>query len=147
MATAAEAGISLASLVLVTPQLTDTFWEHLEPLLLHAKEQWHDYLDLDDIRAGLERGIYQAWLAGDEDGYYLGLLTEIQEFPSIRLLRVLWLGGSHFIRARHLLAHVEDWGRRRGCDRCEIVGRRKWEHVLEPHGYEFKGAILHKELK
>lgn len=57
-----------------------------------------------------------------------------------------WLGGGMLSEMLALRPGIEAWGRSMGCTAATIEGRKGWERLYGPFGYERVGDVLRKAL-
>lgn len=57
-----------------------------------------------------------------------------------------WLAGGDLDDVIGHQPHLERWARAHGCTRSMMGGRRGFEKLLKPHGFQFAGVVLTKEL-
>lgn len=125
----------------------ELWWSQIGPLLQESEEHWERYLGLDDIRGGLESGVYQAWMAVDEGEVVLVLVTTVDVYPRCKVLRHLLIGGGELKRAEPLLDLVELWAIRHNVAFAEGLGRPGWARFLRSHGYRSERVLVVKELR
>jgi len=133
-------------LILVSPDLIDNFWPTCSQHFLQGKEHWIEFSSLEDIKKGIEEMHSQLWVATDEAGPHMTMLTEINDYPSMRTLRLLYIGGSHFRRVKAFLEFVELWASRHGVTKVELLGREAWIKVLFDMGYDYKATLIEKDI-
>jgi hypothetical protein len=93
------------------------------------------------VRAFIEAGTYQLWMAGNE----AAATTSISTFPVGNVLTVVHLGGRNMWQwLGEGLAAIEFWAREKGCDRIRINGRDEWSRVLP--GYRKTAVVSEKVL-
>jgi len=66
-------------------------------------------------------------------------------YPQKRLLRI-WLYGGNLPSIEQVLDAAHEHAKRLQCDGIELDGRKGWERILKPHGFDYKRAVLVKEL-
>lgn len=62
------------------------------------------------------------------------------------MLRIWLAGGTLEDGLAPVLHSAAREAKRLDCDAIEVEGRRGWERVLRPHGFEHKRTVLVKEL-
>ena len=82
----------------------------------------------------------QAW-CGDRST----IVTEILDFPLMRVCRIWLAGGDMAELTTEMLPQVEAWAKANGCTRMEIVGRKGWKRVL-PEYSEPPQTVLQKNI-
>jgi len=71
-------------------------------------------------------------------------VTQFSQFPSKKVLTVMFLGGRSMEEWLHLIAELEQWAKDEGCDSIEVHGRRGWEKVL---GWAVVSTVIRKNLE
>jgi hypothetical protein len=92
-----------------------------------------------EVLADLEANRAQLWM-GDGAAMVLQLLTPP---PTLHI----WLAGGELGGLLDMRGGMEAWARSQGCEAVTINGRRGWDRVLKPYGYEPDGEELRKALK
>lgn len=132
-------------------------WFHVLPHILNGKEHWQDFFTIQQIRKNLLLGSQQLWIMIEKNenenssgnGKVLGIvLTQIDEFPEKKVLRIMYLGGKGFKRGMlKEMLKIETWARKRGASFVDILGRDEWKGLVAKMGYESPGRVYRKELK
>jgi len=130
----------------VVPAVLEQLWDGVVPLFEKGKEYWEVFMSLEDIYRLIATGHYDLWLIMDDSDVLIVLLTELIQYPSVRVLRSLYVGGSDIDRALEALDQLELWARRSGVTRCEFSGRAGWEKKLRSRGYRRESVLLTKNL-
>lgn len=86
----------------------------------------------------LEANRAQLWRA-DRAAMVVMLLTPP---PTLHI----WLAGGDMADLLNMRGGLEAWGRSQGCEWVTINGRKGWNRVLSPFGYEPDGEELRKAL-
>ena len=100
----------------------------------------------EDIRLGLLRNEMKLWLASDETGPVACCVTRIEKFPRSTVCAILILSGDNMAEWFKFLPDIEDWGRSKGADCAQCVGRKGWTRILAGPGYEPMATIYRKAL-
>ena len=95
---------------------------------------------LNDLARKLQAGTAQFW-----PGKRAAMVTEVQSVGSDRVMVVLSAGGD-MDEIMEMRPGIEAMARLMGCSAAEIEGRKGWEKMLKPHGYEFHTVVLRKVL-
>lgn len=122
-------------------------WMKVLPHFLNGKECWEQFYSIQQIKKNLLNGLQQLWIM-IEDKKVLGVvLTQLDDFPEKRILRITYLGGKGFKPSMmDTLSSIEEWGKSKGCVLEDIFGRDKWEPLLKKRGFKSAGKIYRKEL-
>ena len=116
-------------------------WERSKPFLANALEQSGNEYTVDDV------------LREIEDDHAICYPTKkgaagfrIARYPRKRMLRIWLAGGDMASSIESILEAADFHAKEHECDGIEVLGRRGWEKVLKPYGYEHKRVMLIKEL-
>ena len=111
--------------------------QYIESALKKSGETYH----VDDVYELVCAGI--AHFEPLEDGAAVFLL---HQYPQRRLLRIWLAGGVLPTNIERVLEAATKHASRLECDGIEVEGRRGWERILKPYGYDHKRAVLIKDL-
>ena len=81
--------------------------------------------DLSDLEEELENGTAQLWNLGDA-----AVVTQVSEWPRMRVLRV-WLAGGSLEALRAAIPALDLLAVQFDCQRIEVDGRKGWGRVLD----------------
>ena len=123
--------------------------EDLEFIWPQVKAQLEKALDGSyssyDILEYIKQNRMQLWISWN-DGIEASFVTEVCDYPQMRVMRWVLAGGSNMESWLDLVtSKVEDWAKKNNCQRLEIVGRKGWTKVLRD--YEPQAVYFVKELK
>jgi hypothetical protein len=97
------------------------------------------------VKTDLRSAKAQLWVLGDGRSAPAGIVvTRIENFHEMRWGLVWIAAGEGIEHTRAMLDPIERWFKSKGCERCEIAGRKGWEKVLPD--YEFKAVVLTRKL-
>lgn len=98
---------------------------------------------VDDIRTGCMQGKFQLWIATRDDDVLAAVITEITDYPRMRVCAVPFIGGRD-MRAwfRKMLYAVETWSKEMGCVAMQGGARRGWGKLAN---MDEIGVILFKK--
>ena len=133
-------------LILASPLTYKYYWDVCSQHLLKGEEFWGQFMTLNDIEQAIIEQRMQLWIAGDDGGPYMTMLTEVNLYPSTRTLRLLYVGGENMRRVFPFLQFIELWAHRQGCQMVEVLGRPQWLAILERFGYEFTSVLVGKDI-
>lgn len=134
-------------LLLVAPSQLPLVWDHATLLLLRGREHWEKFATLESIYEDLSSGRRQLWMVNSEDEFLMALLSEIVDYPTTKVLNILWVGGSGLEIVLYLfLDFIELWGVRQGAGRCQVFGRKGWVRKLKGRGYTQDRWVISKDL-
>ncbi len=116
-------------------------WARCAPWIQAALNEAPLTHTLCDVRAMVDSGDAQFW-----PFLHSACITQIWDEPQAKVLHHWLVGGD----LTDLLSHrpeIEIYARTMGCTRLLIGGRKGWERVLSPFGFELAGIVMAKELK
>jgi len=97
---------------------------------------------LDDVCHDLVNGDARIWL-----GRKSCMVTVESDYPrSGERLIEAWLAGGELSEIVETIPRIEAYARMQGCTQAHVSGRRGWERVLGPHGYDHYATVLRKLL-
>lgn len=117
-------------------------WSQVKPQIEKALDGSYSSYDILEY---IKQNRMQLWISWN-DGIEASFVTEVCDYPQLRVLRWVLAGGSNMESWLDLVtSKVEDWAKRNNCQRLEIVGRKGWTKVLRD--YEPQAVYFVKELK
>jgi hypothetical protein len=119
----------------MTPEMfldISPYRSHIQSALVHAG----DTHSVDDVGAMIAAGHAQLW-----PGPASLLVSEIVEFPRHKALH-FFLAGGRMAEVLALSDIAIDWGRREGCSRFTLAGRKGWARVLASRGWTVSPLVL-----
>jgi len=125
-------------------------WIRLVPYFQEALKFCHGELSESSIKALVAADRQQVWVAlAGEGAELLGvILTEVTEYPCLRVLRIVLLQGISFRDwSGHARVALEIFAREQGCERLEASGRKGLARLLAPLGFEVAYTTLIMEVK
>lgn len=122
-------------------------WAQIEPLLLKLIEHEKDQgFTLSGLADGINNHRWQVWLF--EDWSAIFLTTIYQQQNGELMCSINMAAGEKVIEnVDVVLSAIEPYARLHGCYGIEVVGRRGWERVVKPRGYEHYYIAQIKVLK
>lgn len=127
-------------------------WPIVEPWIASALKR-ADHSS-EDVRAHIERGTMQLWLAWDPGrsagaGKPVGCcVTELIESPRGRCCNVVVVAGSRFDEAYSAMEpDIIRWAASWGCVRLQMTGRKGWVRKLAGHGWRQIMVTLEKAVQ
>ena len=116
-------------------------WERSKPFLANALEQSGNEYTVDDVLREIQdnHAIFYPTRKG-------AAVFRIALYPRKRMLRIWLAGGDMESSIDSILEAAEYHATKHECDGIEVLGRRGWERVLKPSGYQHKRVMLFKEL-
>jgi hypothetical protein len=117
-------------------------WSQVRPQIEKALDGSYSSYDILEY---IKQNRMQLWISWN-DGIEASFVTEVCDYPQLRVLRWVLAGGSNMESWLDLVtSKVEDWAKRNNCQRLEIVGRKGWTKVLRD--YKPQAVYFVKELK
>ena len=104
-------------------------FERLEKHIIRALKH-QDMYNLSDIKEKIRQGMFHIWPGKDSV-----MITEIVEFPRVKVLNILFLGVK-FEELQSMLPSVEQFAKHFGCKRIFGGGRKGWLRKLKHLGFE-----------
>lgn len=122
-------------------------WPRIEMALDVDPSLWNTAWTKDDLLAQVVAGHVQVWVV-ELDGFYtMILMTQIYTNFVSKTLQIFWAYGEDMFRALDLMSDVfDDFGATYGCTKLEIVGRKGFERVLRPFGFEPKFTSYERDI-
>jgi hypothetical protein len=93
------------------------------------------------VRLLVERGEAQFWPFSRS-----AMVSLIFDEPQAKSLHQWLIGGDLGQVLGEMRETIEAWARAQGCTRLLGAGRRGWERVLKPYGYEVAAVVYAREL-
>jgi len=142
----AQEHLNMSSLGRVVTQVPvedlEFIWSQVKPQIEKALDGSYSSYDILEY---IKQNRMQLWISWN-DGIEASFVTEVCDYPQLRVLRWVLAGGSNMESWLDLVtSKVEDWAKRNNCQRLEIVGRKGWTKVLRD--YEPQAVYFVKELK
>lgn len=132
----------------LTPEQVSIFWPQIEGALDADPELWQGAFSKEMMLAGVEHGAAQVWAVGKDGAVYFVMLTQIFNTPVDRVLQVVWAWGNGLKRALPQLdAEVDRFAEKAGCQRIEVIGRKGFEKLLRPLGFQFQCATYSRDVQ
>lgn len=113
-------------------------------LLARGVESMGGRLAVADVLHLLHKGNMQIWAAHD-DGVKAVLLTEIVQYPCMRVLRCFGLSGSGLLELAKHLPVIEAFAREMGCKELDAIETRAGLELAVP-GFRRTGVCLVKPI-
>jgi hypothetical protein len=132
----------------VPPNHINDVWDVVEKILAPAVILTNGRYLVEDIRVASKIGDMQLWIAFTDERDIIGCaVTSISDYPSRRLLTVLFLAGNNFRSWRNeIIETLSLWGRDNKCSGLEAYGREGWVKMLESHGIKWGLTMMEKDI-
>ena len=116
--------------------MNDQHTAGLEKALAYAGGT-HSLCDVADM---VEAGDAQYWEEGNA-----AIVTQLADKPHMRVLH-FWLVTGDLDDVIALSERIIDWGRRVGCKRATLAGRKGWEKVLAGSGWNSELVLMGRDI-
>lgn len=143
------------SFTLVHPKYVDHCWIDAGRLLKLAVDESYNRYTIFDVYRDIMFGSQHLWiLFSGDDEMIAALTTSLVSYPNKNNLCVMFLGSDSpdgdlgWVRYRDvILGGLEKFAMERNCDALECTGRRGWERLLAPYGWDKVFTVLEKDLE
>lgn len=127
----------------VSPQHVAAIWPAVAKYVADSLEFAQGVFEPTDIRDFCIKGDMQLWIATRNDDVLAAVITEITDYPRMRVCAVPFIGGRD-MRAwfRKMLHTVETWSKEMGCTAMQGGARRGWGKLAN---MDEIGVILFKK--
>jgi len=131
----------------ITSQFVEPAWEYVEDYIADAlKHGIGEYLP-EDIKIACKEQRMQLWIKYEEDKVKGAFVTQILDYPRVKVLLVLLLGGNEFIKWRDEVDEVlQRFGKEHDCKFVEFFGRKGWGNYLKDINYKEQVRMFSKEI-
>jgi len=131
----------------ITSQFVEPAWEYVEDYIADAlKHGIGEYLP-EDIKTACKEQRMQLWIKYEEDKVKGAFVTQILDYPRVKVLLVLLLGGNEFIKWRDEVDEVlQRFGKEHDCKFVEFFGRKGWGNYLKDINYKEQVRMFSKEI-
>jgi hypothetical protein len=114
----------------------ESIWPFIEGYMKRAAKYTYGRYEAEDIKEGLLNKPQQLWIAFNDIKIYGAVVTEITEYPRMKVLTVHFLAGVEFETWKDpMLKLVQQFGKDNGCKLIDSYGRPGWERVWANYGY------------
>ena len=113
--------------------------------------RWQDHIQralerqithsIEDVERMVETGEAQLW-----QGQKSAAVTEIIQFPRVKVLHLWLCGGDLREITEDMLPQAEAFARVEGCTRLTTAGRIGWDRVMGKHGFTPIASVCAKDL-
>ena len=112
------------------PVLWNDTAHHLKLALDHSYGEY----SLSSLYEAISDNSMQLWVSLDSfDTVEAALITQILDFPNVRICQMLMCGGREANNWAHFKEIIEDWAAQIGCQAVELVGRRGWKKYFKDY--------------
>ena len=125
------------SFIPVPKEMVDIVWDEVSGMLERSTYTAVGKCDINDLRSGIEDGVYLLWVVMDGQEILAGVTTRIIEYPKCRALALDWIGGK---RMRDWIGLVNEQmvlhAKHNGCAHLEGYGRPAWIRWTRRFGWK-----------
>lgn len=140
--------MSKSSIFPIKPEDVDKVWGVLSPFIGMAMQYGLKTHDLSDILRGVKDGSFSLWAVMNEKDKLCGsAITCVEVYPKLKIASLRWLGGNGIDEwLETSLKVLASWARLNGCSFVRSYGRKGWEKMLQPYGWETVGSLVLLDL-
>lgn len=133
--------------VIVHPANIEVYWPIAAPWIAQAIGESDTWKDLDDIKKQIKENISTLWIGRNPDGsVYAVLVTETWYMAGRKVLVLRWLCGCDFEEIKDDFFLIENFAQNNGFQDIHIWGRKGFEKVCKPLGFEHAFTVLSKPV-
>lgn len=141
-----DSNLSSVQLVPLPAVVVPDWWPVVRDLVEDACKHSDGKYAVADVLDLLLQKRMQIWVAmKNHEACAIGI-SELVEFPQIRLCRILAATGDDMAMWNGLIEEIENWAIQVGAQGMELITRPGWERVLKKFGYEKTHVQLNKRL-
>ena len=132
----------------VPPNHVDDVWDVVEGIIAPAVILTNGRYMVEDVRVAARTGNMQLWIVFTDENKIIGCgVTAISEYPSRRLLTVLFIAGSKFRSWRNEIIEIlSRWGKDNKCSGLEAYGRDGWIKMLDAYNIKRGLTMMEKDI-
>lgn len=120
-------------------------WPFIKGYMEGAARYTYGRFTADDIKQDLLTKDQQLWIAYKDGAIHGAVVTEILQYPRLRVLAMHFVGGHNVPECKPpVMALIKKFAKDHGCDIIESYGRKGWAKVFEKDG--FKQRFMFYEL-
>ena len=131
----------------ITSDYVEQAWEYVEDYIADSLKHGVGEYTTDDIKQLCQSKQMQLWIKWDDEEVKGAFVTQILNYPQMKILLVLLLGGNEFIKWRDEVDEVLlKFGKEHNCKFVEFFGRKGWTKFLKDINYKEQVRMLSKEI-
>lgn len=113
------------------------FWGKVEGILDKAVRTARGKFKIEDVKAGLDSGVYLLWVVMIDDEIVAAVVTRITKYPRCNAMSLDWIGGKRMkewigVVNETMVAHAKH----NGCNHLEGFGRPAWLRWIRRQGWQ-----------
>lgn len=120
----------------------DDVWPKVAPFIEEAVKYCDGKWTALDVLEAIQKQEAQLFLVVDQS-IHAAVVTQIQKYPSKKVLTILFLGGRGMPEWVHLVSEIERWAKELECDSLEVWGRYGWGKIL---GWKKTSTVISKNI-
>jgi hypothetical protein len=121
-------------------------WKVVLPMLQRALEYCDGEITAEDLFTFIMQGMMDLWVAYEEEKIWAVAVTEIAQYPRMRMLRIVALSGEDIQVWKHFDAYLERYAFLQGCKMLEGLTRLGMEKVAKEFGWRRRFVVLRKQV-
>jgi hypothetical protein len=131
----------------ITSDYVEQAWEYVEDYIADSLKHGVGEYTTDDIKQLCQSKQMQLWIKWDDEEVKGAFVTQILNYPQMKILLVLLLGGNDFIKWRDEVDEVlQRFGKEHNCKFVEFFGRKGWGNYLKDINYNEQVRMFAKEI-
>ena len=131
----------------ITSDYVEQAWEYVEDYIADSLKHGVGEYTTDDIKQLCQSKQMQLWIKWDDEEVKGAFVTQILNYPQMKILLVLLLGGNDFIKWRDEVDEVlQRFGKEHNCKFVEFFGRKGWGNYLKDINYKEQSRMFTKEI-
>ena len=135
----------MAELVDVSPAHIDYMWPQVGHWIEDAANS-SSCFTVDEVKAKLKNGHAQMWLAWNGAEADAVCVTFLEQTTKGKHCHIWIMVGRDRESWQPLMAELEQWAKREGCNRMRHEARPGWSKILKASGYQMPHVCLEKEI-
>lgn len=134
------------TLVQLTPLEAQFFWPEAEPFLRPAVHHTDPEAYLQLIHSRIVGAVNQLWRISDEEGISKGYAVTELYTAGHQVIAQIHMGAGKLEDFLEQLDSFEYWAREQGAQTIQIIGRKGWEKIMKPFGFNHDYTSLTKRV-
>ena len=140
--------IQVSEVFQYTGEQIEAHWPSIDEALEADTSLWDSMYSKLALMEGFQSGFIQLWGVSSSDAVHALFMTRVFEVPAGKTVQLFWMFGREVVSQLGNLDTVMDrFAASAGATRIEIVGRKGWEKLLKPLGFEFATISVARPVK